>query len=586
MNDWVEMRKEVGLPEQRTLSTEEASIPIHFGADPEYLIRGLSSDISTMECIFDLIDNSIDAARNEILSKPSSKDVRGLPASYAGFHIDVRLSDVDVIVSDDCSGMNEYDLTNRAFRTGAKSQHPYGIGHFGVGLKRAIFKLGKSVDLRTDNGAGRFHFDFTEANVLEAGDNPLFAARAISSGKKGNSLKISDLHLDVAADIGSTQWINELSDNLHRRYGIFSTKGLEIRLNGQLIKPFGPAVRTVDVGPVKYRNELMQTPSGVRIFAEAGLHEGYRIKALEADCDESRHRLISGEQGWYVVCNDRIILVADMSERTGWTTGWHNEYAGFLGWVHYVAEDPELLPWDSKKSGVNASSDAHRRSVAWLKEIADQFRAQKNKLRNRKGRPKTSQVEPPNPASFPTAKNGALAEPAAMPRPSSKTTSFTHSETHTTLFHQCEIKTSSPKVRSLADEAMRLEVAAFPYSAAFLLRAFFEVVLVDYLKRKGYFGLVKQAVFEKQAAQDRPFTDAQKKNFSPTLDHILDWALKADDVFPEHEARTCRRGCENFKAHVKRINGIVHEDGVLTGAAQVTGFRNDVLPTLRILLEN
>ena len=72
----------------------------------------------------------------------------------------------------------------------------------------------------------------------------------------------------------------------------------------------------------------------------------------------------------------------------------------------------------------------------------------------------------------------------------------------------------------------------------------------------------------------------------PTLDNVLEWVLKNEDAFPEHERRTCRRGCENFKGHVKRINGIVHEDGVLTGATQVIEFRNDVLSTLRILLEH
>jgi hypothetical protein len=290
-----------------------------------------------------------------------------------------------------------------------------------------------------------------------------------------------------------------------------------------------------------------------------------------------------------VVCNDRIILVADRSDRTGWTTGWHNEYAGFLGWVHFISEDPELLPWDSKKAGINASSDAYRETVGWLKGIADEFRAQKNRLRDRPGRQRTgaraglgstgtSQHGPP---SAPAVPPGARAGPPPPSPPSLK-----HTETHATLFHACEIKTTSPKVRSLADEAARLEIAAFPYAGALLLRAFFEIVLVDYLKRKGRYGDVKQAVFDSQAAQGRPFTLAQQRNFSPTLDHVLEWLVKNEDAFPDHELRTCRRACENFKAHVKRINGIVHEDGVLTGSSQVTSFRNDVLPTLRILLES
>lgn len=568
-------------------SEKQASlIPIYFGADPAYLIRGLSADISTRECIFDLVDNSIDAARNEVLGRADTRfDKHGLPSSYRGFHIDIDLTPSTVRVRDDCSGMDEQELSRRAFRTGAKSQHPFGIGHFGVGLKRAIFKLGTEVSLQTDNGREAFSFAFDEDAVLAAGDEPLTAIRAATSGEKGNALEVSKLRPDVAADVGSSQWVDQLADGLRRRYGIFTRKGLTIRLCGHPILPFGPTVRTEDVGPVRHASQTMQTKAGVKIFAEAGLHEDYRIKGLESDYDEMRHRAISNELGWYVVCNDRIILVADRTDRTGWTTGWHNEYAGFLGWVHYVAADPELLPWDSKKSGINESNDAHRESVSWLKGIADEFRAQKNRLRDRSGKQRAEIPLPSSPAGSPGNRNGA--PPTAPQRQSLPSVGrLTHTETHSTLFHSCDIKTSSPKVRSLADEAARMEINDFPYGAAFLLRAFFEIVLTDYLKRKARYGEVKQFVFDRQAAQDRAFTEEQKRNFVPTLENVLDWLLKNDDAFPEHERRTCRRGCESFKSHVKRINGIVHEDGTLTGAAQVVTFRNDVIPTLRILLEH
>jgi hypothetical protein len=563
-------------------------VPIHFGADPAYLIRGLSADISTRECVFDLVDNSIDAARNEVLGRDGVEfDDHGLPTIYSGFHIDIDATSSSVRIQDDCSGMKEEDLSRRAFRTGAKSRHSFGIGHFGVGLKRAIFKLGTEVSLRTDNGDEAFGFSFDEPAVLEAGENPLMASRTASSGAKGNDLRVSGLRPDVRSDLGSSQWLEQLADGLRRRYGIFTRKGLTIRLNGQPIQPFGPAVRAREVGPVRMTSEGMQSSTGVKVFAEAGLHEDYRIKGLEDDYDEMRHRAISGEQGWYVVCNDRIILVADRSARTGWTTGWHNEYAGFLGWVHYVAENPELLPWDSKKSGINESNEAHRQSVSWLKGIADEFRAQKNKLRDRSARPRSDTAAAKPAPSVGIAETPSAASAANLPKDApTPSGQLRHTENHPTLFHPCAIKTSSPKVRSLADEASRLEIADFPYGAAFLLRAFFEIVLTDYLKRMRHFGDVKQSVFDKQEEQGRPFTEEQKRNFSPTLENLLDWVLRNDTAFPEHERRTCRRGCESFKGHVKRINGIVHEDGTLTGASQVLAFRNDVIPTLRILLEH
>lgn len=59
-----------------------SAVQVRFGAEPTYLISGLSADVSAMECMYDLIDNSIDAARNELLKRSApAVDERGLPLS-------------------------------------------------------------------------------------------------------------------------------------------------------------------------------------------------------------------------------------------------------------------------------------------------------------------------------------------------------------------------------------------------------------------------------------------------------------------------------------------------------------------------
>ena len=167
---------------------------------------------------------------------------------------------------------------------------------------------------------------------------------------------------------------------------MFTRKGLSISLNGKRIPSLARrcAIKTSD--PSNTIRKLC-VPRGASGFSpRPGCMKAIGLRIWSPITRRTVTSEIAKEQGWYVVCNDRIILVADRTTRTGWTTGWHNEYAGFLGWVHYVAADPELLPWDSKKSGINESSEAHRESVAWLKTIADDFRSQKNKLRDRGGR--------------------------------------------------------------------------------------------------------------------------------------------------------------------------------------------------------
>jgi len=90
------------------------SVPVYFGAEPAYLIRGLSADISAMECVFDLVDNAIDAARNQLLAGAGiKKDSRGLPTSYAGFHIDVSLDGSEVRVRL-AAGQSQEELAGEA----------------------------------------------------------------------------------------------------------------------------------------------------------------------------------------------------------------------------------------------------------------------------------------------------------------------------------------------------------------------------------------------------------------------------------------------------------------------------------------
>src|SRR3546814_1982749 len=119
----------------------ETALEVLFNPAPAYLFDYLTADVQTAECIFDLIDNSIDAARAVMSGKAQGGD--SLPDKYMGFRIEVILKADLVSVHDNCSGISETTFATLAFRAGEKSQHPFGIGHFGVGLKRAILKLGE-----------------------------------------------------------------------------------------------------------------------------------------------------------------------------------------------------------------------------------------------------------------------------------------------------------------------------------------------------------------------------------------------------------------------------------------------------------
>ena len=65
-------------------------IEISTGLEPNFLQDILTKDISTLDALYDLVDNSIDAARNSIIQNGNyEKDVMGLPKSYEGYKVHI-----------------------------------------------------------------------------------------------------------------------------------------------------------------------------------------------------------------------------------------------------------------------------------------------------------------------------------------------------------------------------------------------------------------------------------------------------------------------------------------------------------------
>lgn len=551
-------------------------VPVDFSVDPDFLLKGLTSDVSTIECVYDLIDNSIDAARNEILGRPSvKKDAFGLPACYFPYEIKIRFSGNSFEIEDNCSGISEDDLVNRSFRTGVRSSHRYGIGHFGVGLNRSIFKMGSSFELITDDGKTFSHLKFTEDDVRNLKEKSIVAEVKKTQGPKSNLLKIFNIRPEVENDLVSEYWRKVLIKSITERYGRFVEKGLVIDIDGHEIESFGPKIRKD--GALPPVSEKLNLKNGVKFFLEAGMHSQYQL----AKGGIAANRRIAPEYGWYVVCNDRIILAANRSAETGWTTVWHNEYSGFIGWAFYVSEDPSKLPWDSKKTSINTHSPAHVETVAKLKQAADNFRAKNRKL--------IKNVTPPTPPGNPgtnPAPSGprSPSTPAApVPPPANR---LPHSSNFDNVFVDCDVTTRLPKISSLVIEAANTSIPGFPYRAAFMLRSLFEQCLNDYLRRHKHVKAIRDHwLLEIQKV--KTLTPEQIKNFSVTLDQTLVWVLSnKTSIWPAGHENTCHRGCELFKGHLPRLNGVVHETGRLIDESLVRKIRDDIMSALVVILTN
>lgn len=549
------------MPEEQAVSTKR--FYVKQGVQQDFLRSTLIKDITTLESIYDLIDNSIDAARNVVFNRPDCElDKYGLPVSYSGYRVSLRFAGDSITLCDNASGIPSHVLREKTFITGILSNHRFGIGRFGVGLKRSLFRLGTNYALITDTSDFCAKLNFSE-NELGATEAKELAAEEIQTkGRSKTLVRISGLRENVRFEINSSPWKETVLKSLSRRYGRYIKKGLQVFVNGKKVPPFGPGIR--QNGPVKMQESRIETREGVNIYVEAGMHELYRLTS-EPDYEELKAKIssITDEYGWYFVCNDRIIKVASHESDLGWSVKWHPEYYGFVGWVHFVSKDPAPLPWDTKKTQIDHTSAVFRQIAGDLQQYAENYKTENKRHK--------------------TSRKGGKTEPPKTPGKGGKKKKGDHNENWDKLLPEMEIGPVSKKVKALAYEAQLLEVSKC-YSGSMLLRSIVELSLLDLLRKTNNYTSVCQVIFDEQAAVDRPFTDEQKAGFRPPLREMLRWLSNNPETFPTHSRRECKKSLDKFIKHLRELNGVVHE-GDLTSSEKLKIVRNDSMALLEFLLE-
>ncbi len=524
------------------------------GIDEAFLLDTLTRDISPNEALFDLIDNAIDAARNSI-PRNAKKDSRGLPKDYSKFRITVRIAEDFVAVSDNCDGFHRETLRDDAFILGKRSTHKQGVGHFGLGMKRALLALGTKYALSTNRRdfSASVRFNASDLSMREDGLNATVRENRPATR---TTFVITDLQPSAAHHFSGD--LSEVAVELSRRYGHFIRKGLKLGLNGVVITGFVPSLRSRGpVGAKKWHTKI----NGVDVFVRSGMHAKYR-HTQEPDYDRVTNSSLTDEFGWYIVCNDRIIEVASKEKDLGFSTYWHPEYNGFLGWVHFVSDDPAKLPWDTKKSEIDANSDIFISVRNKLENFSDDFRTENRQSRKSgKAKPKKKQTK----------------------KIVKKATTF-HINDIDELLPAIELSWNDKKLASLLKEASELSLE-YSFSGAALLRMIGERAIDQHIRRSGRLMDVKQMIFDQQEAAERPYTDEQKENFEPTVRNAVDWLKKNKTYFPQENRSDCHQSLSKFSNALKTINGVVHQANII-GRAELSTMRNEFFPLLEYLTAN
>lgn len=355
-----------------------------------FFVHTITRDISIDDCILDLIDNSVDSAREQLGQSSLTSFER--EKSFKRFSIDLTLGPDGLAIRDNCGGISLDDAADYAFTFGGQEGEDairaVGIGVYGIGMKRAVFKMGKSIAVRStynENGdAGSFCVRIDVPSWLSDKsadwdfqideDEPLDAS--------GVEIQVEDLTEECRAAFSDPGFVQDLMRTISRDYLIPLHNGLSITVNGEPISGWSINFMVGDqFSPVRkgYHQGTGKTRVNVEVVAGA--------IASPPESSEPEEDIVSEDRsGWYVVCNNRVVLAADRTSASGWGTQswpkWHPQYSGFVGFVFFTSKSADNLPLTTTKRGVDQASLLYRSSLNIMREVSKDWIAYTNGRKN------------------------------------------------------------------------------------------------------------------------------------------------------------------------------------------------------------
>ena len=330
-------------------------------ANPEkrFFIDLITRDISLEDAILDLIDNAVDSLRRSRDIDPYKNLIHpeNTPTEpLAEIRIDFTPKQFKIV--DNCGGIPFESAANDVFRFGHPD--PYrgeSLSVFGIGMKRAIFKIGRQIEIESHATNSGFLMKLDVDNWL--GEQTTNWQIPIDRGPgeqdlsmAGTKIVISRLKPEVTELTATPTFENRLNANIKESYPFYLGKYIRIFVKGKELtaidlsfaesQDIKPAIDTWKDGDVKATMICGLLPR------EGGSKWTYE------------------KSGWYLVCNGRVIVNADKTDLTGWgglLPQFMPKNRGFLGIVFFQSEYPEQLPWKTTKRGINSESAVFIRTL-------------------------------------------------------------------------------------------------------------------------------------------------------------------------------------------------------------------------------
>ena len=328
---------------------------VEANANPEkrLFISLITRDIGLTDAIVDLTDNSVNAAMRPLKNDFSSaEDFHRLfikKATTPTVTIKVSFDDERVVVTDDASGIDFEDARDEVFRFGHSTDHASGrdrLSVYGIGMKRALFKIGNKVSITSDHARGGFSLDLNVANWAKDQRVPWtfpISKRTPKPMMTGTRIVIENLHDEIRRRVADGRFKEDLIEKLSKVYSFFLGRVIAITVNDTPV-----SATNFEIGS-NYSHEKFKS-NGVTCSITAG------IAAATGD------RFTAEAAGWFVFCNFRTVIYGDKTPLSGWGATlplFQPKHRPFIGLVSFTSADPESLPWTTTKGSVNEDN------IAW-----------------------------------------------------------------------------------------------------------------------------------------------------------------------------------------------------------------------------
>lgn len=368
------------------MSREDGKVP----ASPtkEFFVKMLTRDIDLLDAILDLLDNCIDGAIR------STREQTDTPGRYEGFWAKLNFNDGIFSITDNCGGIDP-ELAEHAFMLGRPnverdSDIPT-VGMYGIGMKRALFKMGRSCSVTSQTTSESFKVTIS-SDWLSSSDDWFLPYDVINApfAQNGTSIIVDELYPGIDKELfgeSSVDFFDNLRKAIATHYCFISHKGFVFYLNDVPIPPV-PLTLLFDehqtsILPYVYEGDFGE----VKVSLAVGfLGQAPTDSEVEENLDQQRRS--SEDAGWTIICNDRVVVYKDKSRLTGWgvgrVPGYHTQFITISGVVEFRSNRAEFLPVTTTKRGIDASSDLFLRVKDFMMEGTKLFTNHTNNWKQHK----------------------------------------------------------------------------------------------------------------------------------------------------------------------------------------------------------